>query len=367
MIVNQWIPAAHRGDAVGDNARTLRGLFRRLGHTSDIFALSIDDDLVGDVRPWADGNARAGDVTILHFAMPSPLTAAFRTLPGLRVLCYHNVTPPEFFAPYDAGLTRLTVEGRRELETLVGHVDLATGVSDYNRQELEDVGFEPTAVLPLSVDTARLTSAPAMPAIEALLQDGLVNILFVGRIAPNKKIEDHIRLAEHYKRYVDVYYRFIFVGKTDAVPRYYDTVRALITEYRMLSDRFWFPGPATDAELGTYYRNAHAYVSLSEHEGFCAPLVEAMATDVPILAYGAAAVPETLGGAGVSFAPKDLEVAAELLGELVYNRDLRRDVLAGQRARVQHFSPDRTEARILETLAPLGFAQDRTGLESPSA
>lgn len=355
MIVNQWVPAAHRGDAVGDNARNLRRLFRRLGHTSDIFALSIDDDLVGDVRPWSHQDSRDADVTILHFAMPSPLTAAFRTLPGARVLCYHNVTPPEFFAPYDAEITRLTVEGRRELGTLVEHVDLAAGVSEYNRQELEDVGFAPTAVLPLVVDTERLTSAAPLPGLETLLQDGLTNILFVGRMAPNKKIEDHIRLAEHYKRYVDVYYRFIFVGKTDAVPRYYNAVRALVGEYRMLSDRFWFPGQATDQELSAYYRNAHAYVSLSEHEGFCAPLVEAMATDVPILAYGAAAVPETLGGAGVTFAPKDLEVAAELLGELVYNLPMRQQVLAGQRARLRDFAPAKVEARILDALTPFGI------------
>ena len=355
MILNQWVPAAHRGDAVGDNARRLCDLFRRLGHESNVFALTVDDDLADHVRPFTDPDARRGDVTILHFAMPSPMSDAFATLPGARVLCYHNVTPAHFFADYDPDITRLTALGRRELASLVGRVDLAVGVSEYNRLELEELGFDPTGVLPLLIDTTRLTTAAPVPALESLLQDGLVNILFVGRIAPNKKIEDHIRLAEQYKRYVDVYYRFIFVGKTDAVPRYYDTVRALITEYRMLSDRFWFPGPASDEELGTYYRNAHAYVSLSEHEGFCVPLVEAMATDVPVLAYGAAAVPETLGGAGVTFAPKDLEYAAELLGMLVYDAPVRRRVVAGQRARLADFNPGRVEPRIQATLAAVGL------------
>ena len=140
-----------------------------------------------------------------------------------------------------------------------------------------------------------------------------MNFLFVGRIAPNKNIEDHIRLAEHYKRYVDAFYRFIFVGRYDAVPRYYSTIRALMTEYRLLDDRFIFTGPVPDEDLAAYYRHAAVYISLSEHEGFCAPLLEAMAADVPVLAYAAAAVPETLGGAGVQFAPKDLEYAAELL------------------------------------------------------
>ena len=150
-----------------------------------------------------------------------------------------------------------------------------------------------------------------------------MNFLFVGRIAPNKKIEDHIRLAEHYKRYVDAYYRFIFVGRFDVVPRYYSMIRALMAEYRLLHDRFIFTGPVPDEELAVYYQHAAVYISLSEHEGFCVPLVEAMAADVPVLAYAAAAVPDTLGGAGVQFAPKDLEFAAELLGELAFDDGLR--------------------------------------------
>jgi glycosyltransferase involved in cell wall biosynthesis len=355
MIVNQWVPAAHVGDAVGDNARAIREVIRRAGHESHIYALSIDDALAGDVRPWGHVDARQGDVTILHFAMPSPMTAALATLPGTRVLCYHNVTPPSFFASFDPAIAALTARGRVELETLVDRVDLALGVSDYNRRELEDFGFAPTGVMPLLVDTGRLTGAGPVPALERMLQDGLVNILFVGRLAPNKKIEDHIRLAEQYKRYVDVYYRFIFVGRYDAVPRYYDAIRGLITEYRMLSDRFWFPGPASNAELGAYYRNAHAYVSLSEHEGFCVPLVEAMSMDVPVLAYGAAAVPETLGGAGVCFTPKDLEFAAELLGALVYDLPFRRQVIEGQRRRVAAFAPAVVEPQIRQALAAAGI------------
>lgn len=350
MIVNQWIPAAHRGDAVGDNARMMQRLLRNWGHESEIYALTIDADLSAEVRPFADPRARQGDITIFHFAIPSPMTRAFGTLPGVRVLHYHNVTPAHFFAPYDAGICRMAAEGRRELATLAGRTDLALGVSDYNRQELEELGFERTGVLPIVVDTTRLTTAEPVPALETTLQDGLANILFVGRIAPNKKIEDHIRLAEHYKRYVDIYYRFIFVGSYTAVPSYYSTIRALIAEYQMLPDRFWFTGPVPTAELAAYYRNAHAYVSLSEHEGFCVPLVEAMAMDVPVLAYSAAAVPETLDGAGVAFAPKDLELAAEWLGALVYNQDLRRQVIAGQRRRLAAFSIDQLAPRLQSLL-----------------
>jgi glycosyltransferase involved in cell wall biosynthesis len=117
----------------------------------------------------------------------------------------------------------------------------------------------------------------------------------------------------------------------------------------MLPERFWFTGPVPDEDLAAFYRHARVYISMSEHEGFCVPLVEAMAADVPVLAYAAAAVPETLGGAGIVFAPKDLEIVAELLGELAYNHDLRRRVIDGQRRRLQDFG----EARILENIRQL--------------
>ena len=349
MIVNQWVPAAHRGDAIGDSARHVRDLLRQMGHASELFALSIDDDLADDVRPFGDSEARRGDLTIFHYALPSPMTEAFASLGSRRILQYHNVTPASFFAPYDANLFRLAALGRDELTTLVGRVDLALGDSEYNRKELESLGFRPTAVFPIAVDTKRVTQKVSRPSLEAVLDDGLVNFLFVGRIAPNKKIEDHIRLAEHYKRYVDAYYRFIFVGRFDVVPRYYAMIRALMAEYRLLNDRFIFTGPVPDEELAVYYRHAAVYTCLSEHEGFCVPLVEAMAADVPVLAYSAAAVPDTLGGAGVQFAPKDLEFAAELLGELAFNDNLRASVIAGQRRRLNDFG----DARISRELTSI--------------
>lgn len=353
MKIHQWLPAAHRGDAIGDSARTVRDMLRRMGHDSDIFALTIDGDMRAEARPFGEPDAARGDVTILHFALPSPMTDAFARVAGAKVLQYHNITPARFFAPYDAGLFRLAALGRRELGTLAGRVDLALGDSEFNRRELAALGFERTGVMPIAVDTARLTDAPRRPALERILGDGLINILFVGRLVPNKRIEDHIRLAEMYKRNVDAYYRFIFVGRYDGVPRYYAQIRALVDEYEMLPDRFWFTGPVSDVDLAAFYRWADAYVSLSEHEGFCVPLVEAMAADVPILAYGAGAVPETLGGAGVLFTPKDLEVAAELLGSVVYDRDVRDRVLEGQRRRLADFAPAQIQQQLAHALESL--------------
>jgi glycosyltransferase involved in cell wall biosynthesis len=347
MIVNQWVPAAHKGDAIGDSARRVRGLLRELGHQSDLYAMTIDDDLRGDVIPWTDAGATRGDLTIFHFALVSPMTSAFARLTSRRMLQYHNVTPAHFFAGYDAAIFRLAMLGREDLKSLVGHTELAFGDSEYNRQELESLGFTNTGVFPIAVDTGRITGAPRRPALETVLaEEGWRNFLFVGRIVPNKKIEDHIKLAEHYKRYVDEQYRFIFVGKTDATPKYFAAIQEMLERYRMPAGRFIFTGPVPDDDLATYYRMASAYISLSEHEGFCVPLLEAMAADVPVMAYAAAAVPDTLGGAGVQFAPKDLEHAAELLGELAYNDTLRAQVIAGQRRRLADFGDERIRSEL---------------------
>jgi glycosyltransferase involved in cell wall biosynthesis len=351
MIVNQWVPAAHKGDAIGDSARRVRDLLRGLGHDGDVYALTVDDDLRGEIRPFGDPASRRGDLTIFHFAVPSPMTEAFARLPHGRVLQYHNVTPARFFAPYHPGIFRVAALGRQELQTLAGQTDAALGDSEYNRQELEALGFTNTGVFPIAVDLARIRQAPRRPALERVLNDGLVNFLFVGRIVPNKKIEDHIKLAEHYKRYVDTEYRFVFVGRTEGVPHYYNTLRALIAEYQMPADRFIFTGAVPDVDLAAYYRMARVYVSLSEHEGFCVPLLEAMAADVPVLAYASTAVPDTLGGAGVQFAPKDLEYAAEVLGELAFNDDLRARVIAGQRRRLEEFGDDRLRRDLTRLLS----------------
>jgi glycosyltransferase involved in cell wall biosynthesis len=242
------------------------------------------------------------------------------------------------------------VLGRRELASLAGRTDLALGDSEYNRRELEALGFTDTAVLPVAVNVRRIVDAPGTPALERWLNDGLTNFLFVGRMVPNKKIEDIIRLAEHYKRYVDAHYRFIFVGREDGVPRYTSMLRAFIGQLGWLPDRFLFTGAVPDRELAAYYRYSSVYISMSEHEGFCVPLLEAMATDLPILAYSCTAIPDTLGGAGVQFAPKDFEHAAELLGMLAFDDGVRASVVEGQRRRLAQFTAGRIDSELRQLL-----------------
>ena len=111
--IDQWLPALHAGDAIGDSALRMRDAFRAWGHTADVYALELDADVAGEGRPFTDFKAGgSGDVVIFHFALPSRLSAAFGSLACRRVLLYHNVTPPEFFAPWDEELARICALGR---------------------------------------------------------------------------------------------------------------------------------------------------------------------------------------------------------------------------------------------------------------
>ena len=179
------------------------------------------------------------------------MTEAFARLPRGRVLQYHNITPARFFAPYDPDIFRLATIGRRELASLAGRTDLALGDSEYNRRELEDARLRRDRRSSPSPSTSAASSMrPRTPALEKWLNDGLTNFLFVGRMVPNKKIEDIIRLAEHYKRYVDAHYRFIFVGTRRGRAALLRTCCApSIAELGWLPDRFLFtgagPGPTS--------------------------------------------------------------------------------------------------------------------------
>jgi glycosyltransferase involved in cell wall biosynthesis len=344
--IDQWVPALHRGDAIGDSARLMRDAFRAWGYTADVYALDLDDDLAGDGRSfeeWSPGSA--DDAVILHYALPSPLTQALQRHAGRRALIHHNVTPPAFFAGVDAEMERICRIGRAELETLRDHVDLALGDSEFNRLELQGAGFARTGVLPIYLDFRRYRERPS-PVLMRALADGVTNVLFVGRVTPNKRHEDLIRLASYWKRYIDPAVRLLLVGKLPKKRQYLDALQAFLYEEGFTPWEIVFTGHVEHDDLLAYYRSARVFVSMSEHEGFGVPLVESMLLGVPVLAFRATAVPHTLGDAGVQFDVKEVPAVAEMAYQLAHDRPLRDAVLAGQERRLQAFAPETVEATL---------------------
>jgi glycosyltransferase involved in cell wall biosynthesis len=344
--IDQWVPALHRGDAIGDSARLMRDAFRSWGHTADVYALELDDDLAGDGRPWSEWRPGGeADVLILHYALPSPLTPALQAHRGRRVLLHHNITPPEYFAGYDPEMVRICALGRAELRGLRDHVDLALADSEFNRRELEQAGFGRTGVLPIYLDFRRYREPPS-PVLRQALAGGPTNLLFVGRIAPNKRHDDLIRLARFWKKFIAPGVRLLLVGKLPARRRYFDALQALAYELGFTASEVVFTGHVDHADLLACYAAADVFVCMSDHEGFGVPLVEAMLMDVPILARRKGAVVDTLGEAGVTFGEASLAEIAEMAHRLATDAALRGAVLLGQRKRLAAFAPETVEASL---------------------
>jgi glycosyltransferase involved in cell wall biosynthesis len=353
MRIDQWVPALHRGDAIGDSARLMRDAFRAWGHEADVYALELDADLVGDGRPFADWRPGAPeDVVVLHYALPSPLSHALLAHRGRRVLLHHNITPERFFEGWDGEMVRICALGREQLGSLAAHVDLGLADSEYNRRELEALGFRRTGVLPVYLDFRRYREPPN-PVLRTMLEDGLTNLLFVGRLAPNKRPEDLIRLAAYWRRYVAPDVRLLLVGKGWPRGGYFDRLQAFAYELDFTPWEVVFLGHVDHDDLLACYKAAHVFVSMSEHEGFGVPLVESMLLRVPVLAYATTAVPDTLGGAGVQFTEKNLAEVGEMAHLLATDHALRRAVLERQDQRLAAFAPEAVEGALRRYLVSL--------------
>jgi len=351
MRIDQLVPAFHRGDAIGDEAFELGNFFRARGFASEIFCLTRDVGLEGEARLFTEFPPPGpDDVTILHFALPSPLTGALAGLRSKKAVIYHNITPPEFFADLNPEMARISRVGRQELASLKPHVALSLADSEFNRLELADLGFRNTHVFPLFIDFVKYEK-PASRFVHDLVRDDRVNILFVGRIAPNKKIENLVKTVFYYKKYILPLVRLIVVGKTNTFPTYYRSVVQMADEFFLKPEEIRFIGHVPDEEMFALYRASDVFLSLSEHEGFCLPLVESMIFDLPVIALDSTAVPYTLDGAGILIRDSRPDYVAELVDIVVHNRALKESIVAGGRRALDRFKSFKREEFLLRELS----------------
>ena len=353
MRVDQLVPTFHRGDAIGDTAFQMRDFFRSQGFASGIYCLECDEGLEAEAGPFVEFPAPGpDDVTILHFALPSPLTQGFARLKSRKILVYHNITPEGFFAPFNTEMARICRLGREELASLAPVVDLALADSEYNRRELPDLGYRKTGVLPLVIDFKKY-ARPMSSFVHGLYRDDRTNILFVGRVAPNKRIEDLIRTTFYFKKYISPLVRLIVVGKTSSLPTYYESLVLMADEFFLNPEEIVFTGHVSDEEMFALYRASDVFLSMSEHEGFCLPLIESMVFDLPIIAYNSTAVPFTLEEAGVLINAKSLDMVGELVDRAAHDIELRRRIIEGQRARLERFRKLDLRGFLLEKIKEL--------------
>ena len=334
--IHQLLPGIAYGDAVSNQAFVIRDYLRNQGFKSDIYANHIDPQISHEVLSLSNNRIPKTAGLIYHQSIGDKIS--FNCVvehPNSKALIYHNITPENFFANYNPSVTQLLKQGRQELKSLASYFSVSVGDSMYNSLELKEYGFQDPQVIPIIVDPKKWDISPD-PALMYKLQDGKKNIIFVGRIAPNKKQDDLVRCFVEYLT-MDSNSRLILVGGYDSNDSYYQLLLETIQQLQ-ISQYIIITGKVNDSQLLSYYRTAHLYWSMSEHEGFGVPLVEAMWFDVPILAYKSSAIPETLGKAGLMFTTKEnlIQIAA-LAKLLIYDDHLNSRMIKAQRERRSDF------------------------------
>jgi len=329
--VHQVLATLGYGDAIGHEVLGIQRVLRAAGHESDIFVETADsrlEELTRDYRTLLDAS-HADNLLLHHFSIGSRASRVAFALPDRMALIYHNITPPEYFVGVHDLLVELCFKGRRELSAYVSRCELALGDSEFNRRELEAIGFRHTGVLPVVPDFSHLAEPPD-PFVARDFDDEWVNIVFVGRMIPNKRIEDVIRIFHAYKTRWNPRSRLVLVGAHTGFEAYLAMLHGLCS--RLGVRDVHMTGHVSNAELAAYYDIADVFLCASEHEGFCVPLIEAFHMRVPVLAYAATAVPWTMDGGGVLFTDKDPLHVAAVIDALVGDANLREQVLASQDA-----------------------------------
>jgi L-malate glycosyltransferase len=355
--VHQFVPTLAPRDAVGTHYLAVRAALRDAGLRSEIYALEAKEEFRRQARPFRSfKGARRGEPTWLlyHSSVGSPVGDFVAARPEPVIVDYHNITPAAHFARYEPHVAGLMTLGRSQLLKLARRASLGLADSAFNAHELDELGYPRTAVVPILLDVASLDVAPdprAADRLRAAKAKGGADLLFVGRIAPNKAQHDLVKMLHAYHRVHDDRARLHLVGGSSSAG-YLKALRDFVAALG-LGDHVDVTGAVGAQELAAYWATADAFVVASEHEGFCVPLLEAMHHRVPVVAYGAAAVPETLGDGGVVLPTKAAAVFAEAVARVLHDTCLREQLVAAGSARLRDFDVERSRRKLLDAVVPL--------------
>jgi L-malate glycosyltransferase len=329
--IHQVLATLGYGDAIGHEVLGIQRVLRATGYDSEIFVETAEprlEDLTYDYRDLLDAS-HPDNLLLHHFSIGSRASRVAYALPDRMALVYHNITPPEYFVGVHDQLVELCWKGRRELGAYVRRCDLALGDSEFNRQELAALGFPRTGVLPVVPDFSHLAGGPDW-RVASRFDDEWTNLLFVGRVIPNKRIEDLVRIFHAYRTTINPRSRLLVVGSYGGFEKYLAMVQSVAA--RLGTPDVHFAGHVSNEELVAYYEVADLFLCASEHEGFCVPLIEAFHMGLPVVARAATAVPATLDGGGVLYEDSDPHHVASIVGAVLSDTELRTQVIAAQDA-----------------------------------
>lgn len=339
MRIIQILDTLSYGDGVGLCVFSLDELLKKSGIETKIFAYDYPDSLNHVCETFDNKKIANDDIVLFHVGWYSELLKIFPKLPCKKWICYHNVTPSTFspfYASDDAKTSIKTIKYILKLRKCCDHVFT---VSKFNKKDLIAMGFTPNkiSVCPIIVPFDDYKKPYSKEVFDKYNKEG-TKILFVGRMAPHKKIEDLIKTFYYYKKFFDANAQLFLVGSF-AYPQYQAQLDEFVS--RLELEDVIFTGKIKFNEILSFYNMADIFLCMSEHEGLCLPLVEAMFFKLPVIAYNSSCIQETLGYNAELIYYKDFPEIARLINKLMTNEELRLTIIDNQNEQLKYFDGER--------------------------
>lgn len=344
MRIVQVLPSMAYGDAIGNNAIALNKKISQMGYKTDIYAERIDSRLpFGLVHYIAEmSKLDKADVIIYHLSTGTKLNYEIADYSARIIIIYHNVTPPHYYKDYDKVAYESCKDGLHGMAYLSDKAEYCLAVSKFNKDDLIKVGYRcKVDILPIIIPFEDYAKNPNSNIIKQYLGDGYKNLLFVGRIAPHKKQEDIIGAFYQYSMKCNPRSRLFLVGSYNRMDRYYQRLEEYVRQLGLKN--VYFTGQVRFDELLAYYKIADVFICMSEHEGFCVPLIEAMYFGIPIVAYDSSAISDTLGGSGFLTNTKNALINALILDRILSDNQLSQNLIENEKERLKYFSKETVE------------------------
>ncbi|MBW7859093.1 MAG: glycosyltransferase, partial [Leptonema sp. (in: Bacteria)] len=330
------------GDAVTNYALGLDAYFRekKIFKSTAIFAEAFAGRRPKNVHHLATYTPLANDIIVYHHSVGLLYLDSFLLKDVKPLIVYHNITPSQFYLKWDFRAAARMDLGRRQLHRLAQFNSPTVALSEFSANELRQTGFKNVTVLPYPILNNSKSKSTKKENInqdqrwQQWINESTPYLLYVGRIAPNKGIDNLLKIFDRIKKLGD--YRLIIVGAfrsaNDSYGRY---LRDLVVDMQLQAAVCW-TGYVDDQDLLAIRSGASVFLSLSEHEGFGVPFVEAMVSQVPILAYccDSSSVSEVLGGCGIGFSTIDYDWLTKVTVQLIHDHQLRELVIDGQNRRL---------------------------------
>ncbi len=339
ITIHQITATVSFGDAISNEIFAIKRILDNMGIQNQIYAENIDPRVKKYVKKYNSYKGNKDDILINHFGIGSAVNDYVAGLKNkIKIIRYHNITPHKFFDAYNGVTSKLCKLGREQLRKSKDAYKYSLAVSEYNKKELLEFGYKNISVIPIIIAIKDYERNPDDTIVKKYSDDNK-NIIFVGRVSPNKKQEDVIKAFYHYKKHFNNKSRLFIVGSYDGMEIYYKQLVRLIKSLE-LEDVF-FTGHTSFESILAYYSVADLFLCMSEHEGFCVPLVESMFFKVPILAYNSSAISDTLSGSSILINEKNYKYIACMMDYLLEDMNLKDKIIDKQVRRLEELRPEK--------------------------